>query len=79
MSQPQPDWMKVRAGAAYAGGVSPRTFRKWLGRGLRHVRLPGGGILVRRLWIDQFLEGFAVEADRVDRVVAAVLEELGNA
>ena len=70
--------MKIRAGAAHAG-VSPRTFRKWLGRGLRHVRLPGGGILVRRLWIDEFLEGFTVEEDGVDRVVAEVLEELGNA
>ncbi|MBW1697843.1 MAG: helix-turn-helix domain-containing protein [Deltaproteobacteria bacterium] len=71
-------WLKPRQAAAYAG-VSPRTVRSWLKAGLRHARLPSGSILVKREWIDEFLEGFLVdESDgrKIDQLVGEVLNEL---
>ena len=67
---------KVKEAARYAG-VSPRTLRKFLKQGLKHVRLPTGTILIRYGWIDEFLERFEVEAgqDRVDKLVEEVTRE----
>jgi hypothetical protein len=41
-------WEKIKATAIYAG-VSPRTMRDWLNRGLRHARLASGTILLKLL------------------------------
>ena len=67
---------KVKEAARYAG-VSPRTLRKFLRQGLKHVRLPTGTILIRYGWIDEFLERFEVEdgQDRVDKLVEEVTRE----
>ena len=63
---------KVKEAARYAG-VSPRTLRKFLKQGLKHVRLPTGTILIRYGWIDEFLARFEVEEEQ-DRVKALVDE-----
>jgi excisionase family DNA binding protein len=53
-------WGKMKAAAKYAG-VSPRTMRDWLKRGLRHSRFPTGTILVKYTDIDEYLSTFIVE------------------
>lgn len=63
---------KVKDAARYTG-VSPRTLRKFLRQGLKHVRLPTGTILIRYGWIDEFLSRFEVEEEQ-DRVKALVDE-----
>ena len=67
---------KVKEAARYAG-VSPRTLRKFLKQGLKHVRLPTGTILIRYGWIDEFLGRFEVEdgQDHVDKLVEEVTRE----
>ena len=67
---------KVKEAARYAG-VSPRTLRKFLRQGLKHVRLPTGTILIRYGWIDEFLELFEVEdgQDCIDKLVEEVTRE----
>jgi len=61
-------WTKSKGGSVHAG-VSERTFRPWLKRGLRHVRLPSGTILIKYEWIDKFLENFEVQDNEVSRIV----------
>jgi len=68
-------WTKPKSGAKYSG-VSERTFRCWLKTGLKHSRLPGGRILTRYAWIDEFLERYAVEDGEVDRIVDEVMCKL---
>lgn len=68
-------WGKVKAGAQYAG-ISERTFRDWLKRGLKYSQLPSGTILVRFKDIDDYLEGFSSNDDQVDKVVQEVCEGL---
>jgi len=65
-------WAKIKPGA-YHAGVSERTFRSWLKIGLRHVRLPSGTILIKYVWVDEFLEGFEDTMEKeVDRIVNSV-------
>ena len=47
---------------------------------VKHVRLPTGTILIRYGWVDEFLEGFEVEAgqDRVDKLVEEVTREFAS-
>lgn len=63
-------WGKVKAIAQYAG-ISQRTLRNWLKRGLRHSRLPSGTVLVEYSALDQFLKTFEVkdQPDEVDQIV----------
>lgn len=68
-------WAKPKTAAKYAG-ISVRTLREWLKTGLKHSRLPGGRILIRYSWIDEFLEKFAREGSEVDRIVEEVMEEM---
>jgi hypothetical protein len=68
-------WGKKKAAALYAG-VGERTFSGWLKKGLKHSRLPSGSILVRFSDIDDYLERFAVNNDRVDGIVNNVCREL---
>ena len=80
MTSPDPrGYGKVKEAARYAG-VSPRTLRKFLRQGLKHVRLPTGTILIRYGWIDEFLEGFEVEdgQDRVNDLVEEITREMAN-
>lgn len=68
-------WGKVKQGAAYAG-VGDRTFGKWPKKGLRHVRLPSGTILIKYTWIDDFLESFEIVENRVDDIVREIVEKI---
>ena len=70
-------WTKKSGGAAYAD-VCERTFHKWFGMGLRHIRLPSGTVLTRFSWIDEFLQGFEVEAkkDPLDELVSEIMDEM---
>jgi hypothetical protein len=70
-------WLKTGSAAKYCG-ISKRTFADWLKCGLRHSRLPTGTILIKREWIDDFLESFEVKADAgdaVDAIVEDVMKE----
>jgi predicted site-specific integrase-resolvase len=70
-------WGKVKESAQHAG-VSERTFRPWLKRGLKHSRLPSGTILIRFSDIDKFLESFAVDDNKVDQIIDEVVKEFQN-
>ncbi len=69
------EWLRIKDIPEYAG-VSERTVREWLKRGLRHSRLPSGMILIRRLALDDFLEQFAGQEQEVDRVVGEIMSDL---
>lgn len=74
MTTPPIGWAKVKDAAHYAG-VGDRTFRKWFSEGLRCVKAPTGAILVKLDRIDEFLEGFTVDAtDNINQLVDSVLE-----
>jgi hypothetical protein len=68
-------WVKVKEAGQYAG-LSERTMRDHLKRGLRCSRLPSGTILIKYKWIDDYLESFAEKKNCVDRVVDEVIREL---
>ena len=68
-------WTKVKPGAEYAG-VSVRTFRPWLKEGLEHSRLPSGTILIRYEAIDEFISGYTVKKERLDKIVSEIVDEI---
>ena len=68
-------WGRIKDGARY-GGVKERTFRDWLKAGLKHSRLPHGAILIRYSWIDEFLEKYEVNENRVDEIVDQTMKEM---
>lgn len=68
-------WAKIKTGAKYSG-VSVRTFRKWLKAGLRHSRLPSGTILTKPEWMDEYLEGFEVVENEVDKITESICKEM---
>ncbi len=67
-------WGKIKAAAKYAG-LSERTFRDLLKKGLKHSRLPSGTILIRYVDIDKFFERFSHDENRVDRIVDQVMKD----
>jgi len=67
-------WAKVKSAAKYTG-VSDRTFRSWLKRGLKHSRLPTGTILVNYLDIDSYLKSYSVQPDKVETIVNDVCRD----
>lgn len=73
-----PGWFRPREAAIYSS-VSERTVRKWCGRGLRFSKTPTGAILIRREWMDEFLEGFEFcPGETVDGIVDSVMKEIGE-
>ncbi|MBU2623573.1 MAG: hypothetical protein ABIJ52_03385 [Pseudomonadota bacterium] len=68
-------WGKIKPAAGYAG-ISERTLRDWLKDGLQHSRLPSGTVLIKFKWIDEYLEGFTANENRVDRIVNETMKEL---
>ncbi len=68
-------WAKIKYASEYAG-VSPRTLRKWLKRGLKHSRLPSGTILIKYDAIDEFLATYEAQNNEVDRLVETIEKEL---
>lgn len=69
------NWFKIKDGAAYAG-VKPRMVSGWIKDGLRHSRLPSGTILIKREWIDGFLQKHEVKENQIDEIVRAVMKDL---
>jgi excisionase family DNA binding protein len=67
-------WLKIKSAAMYAD-VSPKTVRAWLKNGLKSSR-PGGIILIRREWIDEFLEGFSNTGADIDSTVDNLISSL---
>ena len=67
-------WAKVKDAAKYAG-MSERTFREWLKKGLPHSILPSGTILIRYSAIDDFLESYSVQDNTVDTLVDDIIRD----
>jgi hypothetical protein len=69
-------WLKRKDAAKYAG-VGIKTFDAWLREGLFSVKPKTGPILIKRLWIDQFLEGFKVkdESASINKIADETLKE----
>jgi excisionase family DNA binding protein len=70
-------WTGVKGAAEYAG-VSERTMRDWLGEGLKHSRMPSGMIRIKYQDIDDYIEKFAFDEHKVDRIVDEVYAELSS-
>ena len=52
-----PEWLRPRAAAALAGGVSPRTIRRWVVAGFFDATRPAGGtVLIDRDSLRAFLD-----------------------
>jgi excisionase family DNA binding protein len=68
-------WLKVKSAAAYAD-VSERTIRTWLKCGLRHVRPNGGSILIKVVWLDEFLENSEVIINEAEKIADEVMSDL---
>jgi excisionase family DNA binding protein len=72
------EWLKPKAGARYSN-VGERSFRDWYLKGdLRYVRV-GGTVLIKREWIDAFLEAHEVtdhSGKKVDRIVDEIVQNL---
>ena len=68
-------WTKPKGAARYAD-VSVRTLRDWLKKGLRHTRLPSGTILIKFSWLDEYLSGYEVQDNEVQRVVNEIAKEM---
>lgn len=68
------DWAKIKPTVRYAG-VSARTVRCQLRKGLRHSRLGAGTILISYSAIDEYLKGFEVDVNQVDQLVDDTLWE----
>lgn len=68
-------WARIKEGAKYAG-IRERTFRDWLKAGLKHSRLPSGTILIRYSWIDEWLEKYEVNENKVNEIVDQTLKEM---
>lgn len=68
-------WLTIRSASEYCD-TGQRTIREWLKEGLQHSRVRGRGkILIKIQWLDEWLENFAVEDNRVDRIVNEVCKE----
>jgi len=69
----QSGWGKVSDASKYSG-LKQKTFRSLFKKGLRHVRLPSGTILVKFEWIDKFLEKY--EVSDVDETLNSIVNEI---
>jgi hypothetical protein len=67
-------WAKIKAAAKYAG-MSERTLREWLKKGLPHSVLPSGTILLKFSAIDDFLESYSVKENEIDTLVEDVMRD----
>jgi excisionase family DNA binding protein len=66
-------WCRVKQAAKYAG-VSERTFRDWLRRGLKHARLPSDHILVSYAAVDAWLNEFVETETQAGRIVGETMQ-----
>lgn len=67
-------WANVKKAANYAG-VSERTLRFWLKKGLKYVKLPTGTILIQYNAIDEYLKKFEVTQSKIDEIVNNLLKD----
>ena len=63
-------WLKISAAARYMG-ISPRTLRPLLKKGLKHSKLESGLVLLAVKNIDEYLERLEININEA--------EQLGNA
>ena len=74
----QPGYLPLREAAAWAG-VSPRTIKRWIARGLpRYQAGPHEKVLIRTGDIDAFLTRKQVQQPDLNAMVEEVLRSLKN-
>jgi excisionase family DNA binding protein len=72
-------WLDIAAAAKYVS-TSKRTLEVWLKeRGLRYSRV-GGKRLIKREWLNEFLESYEVtsQSDQVDEIVDSVMKGIAD-
>ena len=71
-------WLDIAATSEYCC-TGKRTIEKWIkSEGLRYVKV-GGKRLIKRQWLDQFLEEFEVDKQiSVDKVVDEICKDITN-
>lgn len=67
--------MTVKQGSEHAAACE-RTFRTWMTKGLRYVKLPTGGVRIKLEWIDEWLESFEVKHERTKSQVDGIVDEV---
>jgi len=74
------EWYDINGLKTYCSS-GERTIRDWLKMGLRHSRVNGTGkILVKREWIDGFLEQFSMtQQDEAERLTGLIMNEFDAA
>ena len=70
-------WLKIKQACKYCN-MSERTLRSWLKSGLKHTRLPSGTILIKTTWIDEYLESYEVQENKVDEMVDELMRGVCN-
>ena len=70
-------WLTVKKAAEYCG-MSERTVRNWFKQGLKHSRLKSRTILIKVAWMDEYLETYADQENKVDKIVEEALRILGQ-
>lgn len=71
----KPDWLTPKEGAGHAR-VSIKVFRSFYKKGnLRYIKLPNNRILIKRQWIDSYLESYEV-VDQIKQIVEELTQAL---
>ena len=73
------EWLRLKDVPGYCG-ISKRTAREWMRSGLRYSRIKGV-VLVKREWLDEFIESYSADhgwEDQLNFVVDEVMSELGK-
>jgi len=65
------NWLKIKEACDYVD-ISERTFRDWMKDGLRFSRLRSGTILIKKAWIDEYLESFEATDNRVNDLISSL-------
>ena len=62
--------------AAQHVGVTPRTLRKWLKEGLKHVRVSSRLIRTKMAWVEDFMGSRLHSRNHIEELVNSVLGDL---
>lgn len=64
--------------AAQHVGVTPRTLRKWLKEGLKHVRVSSRLIRTKMEWVEDYMAAHLHSRNHIEELVNSVLGDLAS-
>jgi len=66
-------WLKIKSAAEYCD-MGERTVRDWIKQGLPFAKLPSGTVLIKRQWLDDYLESFMTTRNEAEKVADEILK-----